>query len=70
MSEKDGLEQKAPRPARHAVGDRVRIIYGREAGESGKIVMMLQRGRELQYVVEYGNDRRAYCSEGEIRSDQ
>ena len=55
----DAPDQKAPWPAKHAVGNRVRSIYGHEAGASGTIATMLQRGRELRYVVEYGNDRRA-----------
>jgi ribosomal protein S4E len=53
--------------ARFKVGDYVRVVHGRETGQSGTIVMIhrLRRGAQ-QYIIELGNGQRAYCADGEL----
>ncbi len=56
-----------PQHAHFKVGVYVRIVHGREMGQSGTIVMIHRhRGDAQQYIVELGNGQRAYCADGEL----
>jgi hypothetical protein len=57
---------------RFRVGDRVRIVQGREAGKAGIVVQILQlkRGGRLvakgRYAVDIGSSLRTYCAETDL----
>jgi hypothetical protein len=63
-------EKRQPTPFK--VGDRVRIVHGREAGTTGVIVLLRRtrgwgnRVEGWQYVVEFGSGRRTYRSETDL----
>jgi transcription antitermination factor NusG len=54
------------RESRYKVGDRVQIVYGREAGHAGVVLEVLPERWRVRYSVETTGGYRTFCEETDL----
>ena len=65
------MSNEQPRPdglreSRYNVGDRVQIVYGREAGHGGVVIEVLPERWRVRYSVETTGGHRTFCEETDL----